>query len=166
MALDKIQQLRESILELDAAISAVISENPSPEEAATILAEINFLKRDLSTVYDTLAHSFGEIMGSMESILLEDGTVIEKKSAYDRKGWKHSELASAVADKLTQMSVDMDSGEILKTPQQIAEEMLMYCAPSYWRIKELGKIGINADNYSNVGELRTSIIVRKPKTSF
>jgi hypothetical protein len=39
--------------------------------------------------------------------------------------------------------------------------MLNYCAPSYWKIKELQKLGINADNYCEVGQLKTSIIVRK-----
>jgi hypothetical protein len=43
--------------------------------------------------------------------------------------------------------------------------MLAYCAPSYWRIKELNKIGLNADNFSETGELKTSIIVRKPKNT-
>jgi hypothetical protein len=33
--------------------------------------------------------------------------------------------------------------------------------PSYWRIKELSAIGINADNYCEVDEPKTSIIVRK-----
>lgn len=164
MSLDKLQELKSTINELDKALSDVLSGPVSVDEAAVILAELNFLKRDLSTVYDTFSHAFGEIMGSTESVVLEDGTTIEKKSSYDRKGWRHGELGSAVANRLVQMSVDMDSGEILKTPQQIAEEMLTYCAPSYWRIKELGKLGINADNFSNVGELKTSIIVRKGKT--
>lgn len=166
MALDKIRELKAVISELDSALHSVFEETPPAEEAAKILAELNFLKRDLSMVYDACAHALGTLMGGLESIALEDGTVIEKKSAYDRKGWKHSELASAVAGKLTQMAIDMDSGEILKTPEQIAQEMLVYCAPSYWRIKELGKLGINADNYSTVGDLRTSVIVRKPKESF
>lgn len=163
MSLDKVQELKSAINELDAALSAVLGDSPAPEEAARILAELNFLKRDLSIVYDTFSHAFAEIMGSMESVVLEDGTTIEKRSSYDRKGWKHGELGSAVATRLVQMSVDMDSGEILKSPQEIAEEMLTYCAPSYWRIKELSKLGINADNFSNVGELKTSIIVRKGK---
>jgi len=59
----------------------------------------------------------------------------------------------------------MDTGEVLKSPREIAMDMVTYCAPSYWRVKELNKIGINPDNYCEVGELKTSIIVRKPKDS-
>lgn len=165
MSLDKIQELRSLILELDSEISTFLAQNPSPEDAGEALAELNFLKRDMSLVYDTFAHALGELMGAMDAILLPDGSSIEKKSSYDRKGWKHAELGSAVAERLVKMSVDMDTGEVTKSPQQIAEEMLSYCAPSYWRIKELNKIGLNADNYSEVGELKTSIIVRKAKNS-
>jgi hypothetical protein len=103
------------------------------------------------------------IIGDEQEINLASGIKIEKNSSYERKGWKHKDLGSAVADKLMKMSVDMDTGEIMKSPQEIALDMLTYCAPSYWRVKELNKIGINPDNYCEVGDLKTSIIVRKAK---
>ena len=118
MSLEKIQELRSSLVNLDKELSLFISGEPSPEEAG-----------------------------------------------HDRKGWKHLELGSAVAERLVKMSIDMDTGEVTKSPKEIAEEMLAYCAPSYWRIKELNKIGLNADNFSETGELKTSIIVRKPKNT-
>ena len=43
-------------------------------------------------------------------------------------------------------------------------KLLDYLQPSYWRIKELSKLGINADQYCEVGELKTSIIVRKEQS--
>ena len=164
MSLDKIQEIRSAIMELDGAISSLLTDSPSAEEAGVALAELNYLKRDISIVYETFAGALGEIMGPLDSLFLPDGTTIEKKSSYDRKGWKHADLGSAVAERLVKMSVDMDTGEVTKSPQEIAQEMLTYCAPSYWRIKELNKIGLNADNFSEVGELKTSIIVRKPKS--
>jgi hypothetical protein len=42
-------------------------------------------------------------------------------------------------------------------------KMLDYCAPSYWRVKELAKIGINADKFCDVSESKESIIVRRAK---
>jgi len=163
MSLEKIQELRSAILELDGNVSSFLAENPTAEKAGEVLAELNFLKRDMSVIYEQFANLFAEIMGLSDTLSLPDGTTIEKKSSYDRKGWKHLDLGSAVAERLVNMSVDMDTGEVTKSPKQIAEEMLTYCAPSYWRIKELNKIGINADSFSEVGELKTSIIVRKPK---
>lgn len=163
MSLDELQELKRAINALDIAVRKFVEDQPSPEDAGSALAELNFIKREIAVVYDTFANVLSELMGSTESLVLEDGTVIEKKSSYDRKGWKHSDLGSAVADRLVNMSIDMDTGEVTKSPKQIAEEMLIYCAPSYWRVKELNKIGLNADSFSDVGELKTSIIVRRPK---
>jgi hypothetical protein len=62
------------------------------------------------------------------------------------------------------MSVDMDTGEILSTPEEMITKVLDFLQPSYWRIKELQKIGIDADNYCEVKEAKASIIVRKAKS--
>jgi hypothetical protein len=55
----------------------------------------------------------------------------------------------------------LETGEVVSTPQDMLIQMLDYVQPSYWRVKELQKIGINPDNYCVVGETKTSIIVRK-----
>lgn len=163
MDFETIKEIRKLITKLDAEIGEVVRSSPSAEAAGELLSEVNFLKRDLAVVYDSLSAAMPKIMGSIQKLMLPDGTEIEQKSGYERRGWKHSEIGSAVADRLTKLAVDLDTGEITKTPRQIAMEMLDFCAPSYWRIKELNKIGIDADQYCETGELRTSIIVRKPK---
>jgi len=163
MMIDKINQIKKLLTELDSEISDYVQSSPDIVRACEYLAEMNFLKRDFSFVYDTFSHAMIGVMGENENIVLSSGVEIEKKSGYDRKGWDHKSLGSAVADRLVQMSVDMDTGEVLKTPREIAVDILTYCAPSYWRIKELNKIGINPDSYCEVGDLKTSIIVRKGK---
>jgi hypothetical protein len=163
MSLGKIQELRKLINELDQEISEFVSSSPSAEEAGEELSELNFLKRDMSIVYDTFAGALSEMMGNIDHLTLSNGAVIEKKSSYDRKGWRHAEIASVVAQRIVQTSVDMDTGEVMKSPEEMAAEMLQYCAPSYWRVKECNKLNINLDNFCDVGELKTSIIVRKPK---
>lgn len=163
MALNKIAELSNLILELDKEITEFISSEPDQFELCGALVELNLLKRDLGIVYDSFASSVGEAIGESETITLADGSSVEKKSSYDRKAWRHADIGRDVAQRLAKMAIDMDTGEIVKTPEDIASDMLTYCAPSYWRIKELSKIGINPDNYCDVGELKTSIIVRKPK---
>ena len=161
--LDKLNEIKKLLSELDSEIGQYITSNPSPEDACSLLAEMNSLKQDVSFIYETFSFGVIKIMGDSEFITLPNGVEIEKRGGYDRKKWNHKDLGSAVVDKLVKMSVDMDTGEILKTPQDIALDILTYCAPSYWRVKELNKIGINADSYCEVGDLKTSIIVRKPK---
>lgn len=161
--IDKINTIKKLLTELDAEIFDYVSKSPDLVQACEYLAEMNFLKRDVGFVYDTFSHAMIGIMGDEENVSLTNGAQIEKKSAYDRKGWDHKSLGNAVADKIVQLSVDMQTGEVLKTTREMIADVLTYCAPSYWRIKELNKIGINADNYCEVGELKTSIIVRKAK---
>jgi hypothetical protein len=163
MSLEKIQELRRLINELDIDIAEFISTSPSAQEAGEELSEMNFLKRDMALVYDSFSGALAEMMGDTDHLALSNGSVIEKKSSYERRGWKHGEIASAVASRIVQMSVDMDTGEVLKSPEEMATEMLKYCAPSYWRVKECTKLNINLDHFCEVGELKTSIIVRKAK---
>ena len=163
MPLDKLSELNSALLAFDKEVTAFFSGQPSVEDSCELLVKFNMFKRDVSTVYDTLSAKVADVMGSAENISLQDGSSVEKKMAYSRKSWKHDVLANVVSERIIQMSVNMDTGEITKTPQELAAEMLTYCAPSYWRVKELKTIGINPDNYCEVGDLQTSIIVRKPK---
>ena len=160
---EKLDLIKKLVAELDSELMEYADSNPDVIEACELLAELNFLKRDLATAYDSYVYAMGRIIGDEQEVNLASGIKIEKNSSYERKGWKHKDIGSAVADKLMKMSVDMDTGEITKSPQEIALDMLTYCAPSYWRVKELNKIGINPDNYCEVGDLKTSIIVRKAK---
>jgi hypothetical protein len=160
---EAVNALRKAIVQIDSTFTAFTEKNPSVSETAGILLELNLAKRDLAMVYDSLSASFSRLMEIENSteVELDGGATIEKKSSYDRKGWQHKELASAVVDRIIQYSVDMDTGENLKSSREVALELLNYCAPSYWRVKELSSIGINADTYCETGDLKTSIIVRK-----
>jgi hypothetical protein len=156
---DRLREIRDYIQKLDSEVYEFIKSRPSAEELCAVLYEFNMAKRDLSSTYEVISIAVGkEIDGQIQ---MGDGATIEKRISYDRRGWQHRDLASAVAQKLTQMSIDMDTGEVIKTPEQIAEQVLDYVQPSYWRVKELSNIGINADNYCETGQAKTSIIVRK-----
>ena len=161
MSLENVASIRRAIMELDNALTEYVDSGADVEEVAKVLLQLNLAKSDLGMAYDSLSTRFSTMIKDKEVLNLENGAQIEKKSSYDRKGWQHKELANAVVDKLVRMSVDMDTGEITKTPSEIALDLMKYCAPSYWRIKELSSLGIDADNYCEVGQLKTSIIVRK-----
>jgi len=163
--LDKIKELQSSILELDNELREFMRSGPEVEDACLAISELNFLKRDLSIVYDDFSNSVLALMGETDGIMLSNGAQIEKKCAYGRTGWKHKDLGADVVDRIMEMSINMDTGEIVKSPREVALEILDYCAPSYWRVKELNKIGINPDNYCDVGELKSSLIVRKMKNN-
>lgn len=124
------------------------------------LVLLHALKSDIGYIFSEYSTKFASKLETDEATA-SNGQKIEKKSAFDRKGWKHEDLASEVLRRLNDLSVDMDTGEVVMSANDVAMKLLDYVQPSYWRIKELSKLGINADQYCEVGELKTSIIVRK-----
>ena len=150
-----------SLMELERAFSK-LGESKDIETVCSALVEAHLLKASMSVAYDSLCHIVDGVMGSLPFITT-DGSKVEKRAGNDRKKWRHEELAQNIASRLSDMSVDMSTGEITMTPQEMVVKLLDYCAPSYWRVKELAKIGISADKFCEVEEKEASIIVRKAK---
>jgi hypothetical protein len=145
----------------DIAISAKDGSS-TVEESCEALYALQELKRDLGMVIDDLEEI---IAAQMEEsiIFLPSGQQVEKRVGADRKAWDHKGLAEIVAERVYQSSVDMETGEVLLSPKEMMTKMLDYAAPSYWRIKELDKIGISTDPFCEKSEGRTSIIISRKK---
>ena len=126
------------------------------------MVELNSLKKDIGYIHDESNTRFAEKMED-SVIFLEDGTEIERKQGADRKAWNHKGLAVEVAAKISQLAINMDTGEITLTPDEMMVKMFDYAAPSYWRVGELGKLGVNVDNYCEKSEGKTSIVIKKGK---
>lgn len=126
------------------------------------LVLLHSIKGDVASMFTQYSNLFANKIQTNEATA-SNGQLIEKKTAYDRKGWEHEKLATEVLRRLGQTSVDMDTGEVVLSSEEIALKLLDYVQPSYWRVKELSKLGINADMYCEVGEEKTNIIIRKAK---
>lgn len=161
MTPERMFEVRQYLLAIGQELDDYVKSNPETNSACDILYEMNMVKRDISTIYDSFSVSVGQLITDGKDVQLNNGGVIEKKISYERRAWQHKDLASVVAQKLVRMSVDIDTGEIIKSPEEIAMQVLDYVQPSYWRVKELSGLGINVDNYCETGVLKTSIIVRK-----
>lgn len=159
---EDINLVRKAIVDLDTAISEKLN-SVELQELCALLVDLNRVKDEFGIAYSSLVHKVSEALADADELSLEDGSKIEKKWSTDRRGWKHKQLASEVANRLALKAIDMDTGEITMSPQEVAERVLDYVQPSYWRIKQLSDLGINADSYCEVGESKSSIIVRKAK---
>jgi len=155
-----LEKLRDYLRQLDELLTTYAEFETDIPAAAELLAQLNMAKRDMSTIYDSFAAKVGTLMGNSGSIETESGATIEKKTAVDRKKWMHTELASAVAQRLSEMSIDMDTGEKTMTSEEMIQKLLDYAAVSYWRVGKLSELGINPDSYCEQGDYKTSIIVR------
>ena len=161
--IDRLIEFRKQMSDLCGDIEALMRDDGSPiDGACEMLVHINNLKKDIAIIYDDMAHIIAERMPE-SMIFLSDGTEVERKQSADRKAWDHKGLAEVVANKISQMAVDMDTGEVTLTPNEMMVKMLDYAAPSYWRVGELGKIGVNPNQYCEVSEGKTSIVIRKGK---
>jgi hypothetical protein len=156
-----VDAFRNAILELDTAIAEFMQDDPSPEEAAFALLTLNVAKAEVGAAYDYMAGLVGKVMGDLPEIPLPGGGSVEKKYASSRTGWQHKELAATVAQRIRDLSVDMDTGEVLLSQEEMIAQLLDYVQPSYWRVKELQRINVNVDHYCTTGDTKTSIIVRK-----
>lgn len=159
---DWLQDFSKALLELDVdfrdrRMSITL------EEAADALVAISRFRDDLKILQDDVSRAVIELMEQASEIETSDGSKLEKKGDVSRTGWKHADLADQVISRLTQMAVDMDTGEVVVSGPEMAKQLLRFLQPSYWRIKELSSIGINADDFSKVGEYKESVIVRKAK---
>jgi hypothetical protein len=159
-----VTDFRNTLLDLDEDICAYLGTDPAIEDLCNSLLGLNLIKSELSMIYDHFASMVGEAMGAEQEVILAEGAKIEKKLSSTRTGWQHKDLAGAVAKKIVDLSVDLETGEIVSSTEEMLVQMLDFMQPSYWRIKELQGIGVNPDNYCEVGNTKTSIIVRKGST--
>ena len=165
---DELQLLMQSALgtieSIEKCLTRIHSESPI-EHAADAASEMHYLKSRVAFLYDRSCSLLSDRMGDLPEITISSGTKIEKKQAADRKSWDHKRLADHVASRINDMAVDMDTGEVVMSPQQMISKVFDYAAVSYWRVKELSKIGVNADMFCEVSEPKTSIIIRKGKNN-
>lgn len=137
-----------------------VSEAPL-EEALENLVFLNKAKKELADIYDSFATKMIERMNTEKStdIKLESGVELKCKSGSPRKSWDNENLMKTVHSRLRQSSVDMDTGEVGLSDDEIVLKLLDYFQPSYWRVGALNELGINADQYCEVGEPKTSIAI-------
>ena len=161
---DVLRRLMTLIMETDTELSEFISSDPTPDEAADKLLQLHSLKFAIADVYSTFAVKVIEVLQRAQVDELQvKGSLIEVRNGADRKSWEHERLVSEVSRRLLESSIDMDTGERTLSTEEVIVKILDFVQPSYWRVKELAKIGISADQYCEVGESKTNIIIRKAK---
>jgi hypothetical protein len=162
-----VASLGKAVTELNELIEKEFSDSPDMEpkmfnEYAEALIELHSVKAELKVVYDSFAWKIQPRIDDYEPLTLGNG-LIEKSYNTRRTGWQHKDLANAVAQRISSMAIDMDTGEVKASTEEMITKLLDYIQPNYWKVGELRKIGLNADNYCETGDTRISLIIRKGK---
>lgn len=158
-----IASLTNDFMALDKLFKNLCASDETLSTIADALVNVHGLKAEMSILYDSVCHNMIDKMDNVPEVSSSDGSLVEKRGGSDRKKWDHDRLAKNVASRINDMAIDLESGEVIMTPQDMMVKMLDFAAVSYWRVKELSKIGVSADNFCEVGESKTSIIVRRAK---
>lgn len=159
-----LANLNTLLIEVDAKLSEFADSNPAIDEVGAKLIELHAIKGAVGDVYSSYSARATRLFqeAQVEDMAYGENR-IEVRTASDRKQWEHPRLIAEVARRLVSESIDMDTGEVMTSPEELISKVLDFVQPSYWRVKELSKIGINADKFCEVGEYKTNIIVRKAK---
>lgn len=160
-----LDDLNKALLNLDSQITEMFgSDDAEVNDVVATIVAVHELKSGMGDVYASLCGKSVLYFSQREIDDIElDGHRIEVRSAVDRKKWDHGKLIDAVAKRLVESSIDLDTGEMTITPQEMAHRIMEFVQPSYWRVKELSKVGLNPDSFCEVGENKTNLIVRKAK---
>jgi hypothetical protein len=132
-------------------------ENDILEATVQVHGLLNAVK-GLASAMDEICTS--HVTPNQEALSAPSGTV-EVKGGKPKKAWKHDELLDTVATRVVQKSIDMETGERLTAPEDMIREIMRYAHVDYWRVKELAKLNIDADEYCEKGTTRINVIVRE-----
>jgi len=154
-----LTDFRKQMIALDSHLKAIVASDDI-QSLVDALVLLHKIKAEIGLIYGDYSTQIIDKLPDIPTAS-SNGQAVEKKIGSDRKAWNHEDLTREVLRRLGQMSVDLDTGEVIMTSEEIAMKLLDYVQPSYWRVKELSKIGINADQYCEVSEAKTNIIVHK-----
>jgi hypothetical protein len=162
-----LNEIRESIVSLDAMIAAtgdlIGSGIPSVDrlEVAEVAVALNNSLTALKDVFSILSSdAITQLEYTPEPIEVDGGSV-EIRAGSSRKSWDHDRLASVVAKRIHDSSVDITTGEVVMSTEQMIQEILKYAAVSYWRVGALKDLDLTADNYCDVSEPKTNLIIKR-----
>jgi hypothetical protein len=165
-AVDRIFEMSNEISGLIDKINTellLLSEDyPSREQLAEIAYSLHAVKSQASELFSTAEEGIAPTLGQ-EPFVLANGATVESKTGGARKKWDHAGLGAEVSKRIVDSSFDMDTGEMRLSHEEMVQEVLRYAAPSYWRVGKLKERGIDSNQYCQLDDPITRIVVRRAK---
>jgi hypothetical protein len=164
LAKEILKEARELEVRLRALSKKAVLASEEEDRWGDIAEALNALDGAMRAAKD--AYSQYEAVGIAQlphEITIDGGTTLTRRESTPRKKWDHQGLGKEVAHRIYTKSFDFETGEMLKGIEELILEMLKYTGVSYWRMKELAKLGISPDKYSEPSEPKTSIQISHPK---
>jgi hypothetical protein len=164
-AVQKIEALFDQVGEqfdvIERETKLVAEDWEDPETVAAVIDVLDLAKKRLRELYDNYEQAVWPSF--RQPLNLPNGVRLESLVSTPRAGWKHKELGKEVAKKIVDSSFDFDTGEMLKSHEDMVTELLRYVGVSYWKLTPLREVGIDPDKYSIPKDEKKSIKITRPK---
>lgn len=131
------------------------------DEMLQYAADLHGVKKRVGDLFDECQSIVTSRVGFVGAPVTVNGATIEIKTGASRKTWDHKSLISDVSRRLVDKNVNLETGEISKTPRELIEEAIDYMGVSYWKVSKLKEISIDADEYCEVSEGKKSLVIRR-----
>lgn len=158
-----LQEHKRHVMDLYDHVKEVNSENVDLAQMCEILVAISIVRSDMGIIFEEMSKKTQAAMAEQEIVDLDNGYTVERRWSKPRKAWQHDELAEVVASRISRSAIDLDTGEVTMSTEEMMKEMLKYVQPSYWRVGALSSLGILADEYCETGEPVEKINIRNNK---
>lgn len=135
----------------------------SVEETLQLASDMHMIKSYTTDLFNELQSMITEHLGHLPAPVAVDGATVEIKSGSPRKTWDHQALIDDVSKRIVDSSVDLNTGEVVKTPTDMIREALQFAGISYWKVTKLKELHLDADDYCEVGEPKKSLVIRRDK---
>lgn len=158
---EKINQIEDLLEEIDRLIPLVAEDWEDATLEGDVLFSFNIMKQHVGETYKN--YDAAVWPSFRKELTLANGATLESVESVPRVGWDHKGLASRVSQRIVDESFDWETGEALRSHEEIVRELLKYVGISYWKVKPLKAIGIDPDQYSKPKDPVKSVKVIKPK---
>ncbi len=156
--IDEITDLMEELVIMSEEIrSPDVRDTLSEEEIAQILVLVDVCGKRAKQAKTNLDAALNVVLSQDTILELTDLEVsVEKKVSAPKKDWDHQRLLAVTIEGILDKHRDLDTGTVTAPYSVLMSEIFDYAAVSYWRMKKLKELGINGNEYCEVGTPRVS----------
>jgi hypothetical protein len=156
--LDDLASLIDAAWAFDSHIRRVDLSEQDVATLVSVLDAVRDLGYTLKSIDESVVEALTDKVGDPVSV---DGVVAEVKWSKPRKQWENERLAPLVSEEIIAKAIDPETGTLTVPVSQLIPQLLQYVGVSYWKVTALKALGLNPDEFCEVGKAKPSVVLRK-----
>lgn len=156
--LNSLESLLDATWDFDEKFRAGSLENLDTASLVSMLDAVRDMVNTLKTTDEQIVEALVKKMGDPVSI---GGAVAEVKWGKPRKQWETEKLGALVSEEILTRAIDPETGALEVPVSQLIQRLLNFVGVSYWKVTALKALGIDPDEFCEVGPAKASVVIRK-----